>query len=74
MLVDLRLFGFALRRQPVAQLARDAQPWLAGGLVVMVVTGGRQVLLQYCVFDEDVVPLSGDRLHFYSAPLGGRSR
>ena len=39
LLVDLRLLGLGLRRQPVAQLARDAQPWLAGGLGVMVVTG-----------------------------------
>ena len=39
LVVDLRLLGLGLRRQPVAQLARDAQPWLAGGLVVMVVSG-----------------------------------
>jgi hypothetical protein len=39
LVVDLRLFGFGLRRQPVAQLARDAQPWLIASLMVMVVTG-----------------------------------
>ena len=39
LVVDLRLLGFGLRRQPVAQLARDAQPWLVGGLVVMVASG-----------------------------------
>jgi hypothetical protein len=39
LLVDLRLLGLGLRRQPVAQLARDAQPWLIGGLVVMVASG-----------------------------------
>ncbi|MBI1786081.1 MAG: hypothetical protein HYR60_00745 [Acidobacteria bacterium] len=39
LVVDLRLLGLGLRRQPVAQLARDAQPWLAGGLVVMVTSG-----------------------------------
>ena len=39
LVVDLRLLGFALRRQPVAQLAQDAQPWLVGGLVVMVASG-----------------------------------
>jgi hypothetical protein len=37
--VDLRLFGFGLRRQPVAQLARDAQPWLIISLMVMLATG-----------------------------------
>jgi hypothetical protein len=39
LVVDLRLFGFGLRRQPVAQLARDAQPWLIASLMVMVATG-----------------------------------
>src|SRR3981081_1009845 len=39
LVVDMRLFGLGLRRQPVAQLARDAQPWLIGGLMVMVTSG-----------------------------------
>jgi hypothetical protein len=39
LIVDLRLLNLGLRRQPVAQLARDVQPWLAGGLVVMVSSG-----------------------------------
>lgn len=39
LLVDLRLLGLGLRRQPVAQLARDAQPWLVASLVVMLSTG-----------------------------------
>jgi uncharacterized membrane protein SirB2 len=39
LVVDLRLFGVGLRRQPVAQLARDLQPWLAGSIVVMLCTG-----------------------------------
>jgi hypothetical protein len=39
LVVDLRLFGFGLRRQPVAQLARDAQPWLIVSLILMVATG-----------------------------------
>src|SRR5437763_11486149 len=39
LIVDLRLFGFGLRRQPVAQLALDAQPWLIGSLLVMLVSG-----------------------------------
>jgi hypothetical protein len=38
-LINLRLLGLGLWRQPVAQLARDVQPWLTGGLVVMVTTG-----------------------------------
>ena len=39
LVVDLRLLGFGLRRQPVAVLARDAEGWLIGSLCVMVPTG-----------------------------------
>ena len=39
LVIDMRLFGLGLRRQPVAQLARDAQPWLIGSLMVMLATG-----------------------------------
>ena len=39
LLVDLRLLGLGLRRQPVAQLARDAQPWLVGSILVMLGSG-----------------------------------
>ena len=39
LVVDLRLFGLGLRHQPVRQMARDAQPWLIGAIVVMISTG-----------------------------------
>ncbi len=39
LVVDLRLAGLTLRTQPVAAIARDAQPWLIGSLAVMIVTG-----------------------------------
>jgi hypothetical protein len=39
LIVDLRLLGWTLRRQPVKQIARDAEPWLLGSLVMMLVTG-----------------------------------
>src|SRR6267378_7102029 len=39
LVVDLRLLGFGLRRQPVAQLAQDAQRWLIVSLMVMIATG-----------------------------------
>lgn len=45
LVVDLRLLGLGLRSQPVAQLARDAERWLLGGLLVMVSTG---ILLFMC--------------------------
>ena len=39
LVVDLRLLGFGLTHQPVAQLARSAHPWLVGSLAVMLTTG-----------------------------------
>jgi hypothetical protein len=38
-MVDMRLLGLGLRHQPVSQIARDAQPWLIGSLLVMVTSG-----------------------------------
>ena len=45
LVVDLRLLGLGLQRQPVAGLARDAERWLLRGLLVMVSTG---ILLFMC--------------------------
>ena len=45
LLVDLRLLGFGIRSQPMAQLARDAERWLVRSLLVMVATG---ILLFMC--------------------------
>jgi hypothetical protein len=39
LIVDMRLLGLGLRDTPVAELARDAQPWLVGSLIVMLVSG-----------------------------------
>jgi hypothetical protein len=39
LIVDMRMLGLGLRETPVAQLARDAQPWLVGSLIVMLVSG-----------------------------------
>ena len=39
LVVDMRLLGVGLQEHPVAQLARDAQPWLVGSLGVMLITG-----------------------------------
>jgi hypothetical protein len=39
LLVDLRLLGVGLSKQPVAQLSAGAQPWLIGSLILMVSTG-----------------------------------
>ena len=39
LMMNLRLLGFGLRRQPAAQLWRDTRPWLMGSLTVMLVSG-----------------------------------
>jgi hypothetical protein len=39
LIVDLRLLGVGLRRQAIAEVARDAQPILVGSLAVMILTG-----------------------------------
>jgi len=46
LMVDLRLLGFGLRRQPVAQVARDAERWLVVSLLVLLPTG----ILQFMCF------------------------
>jgi len=42
LMVNLRLLGFGLNRQPVRQVASDAQPWLIGSLIFMFITGSLQ--------------------------------
>ena len=39
LVVDFRLLGLGLRRQPVSRLARDMQPWVVGSLIVMALSG-----------------------------------
>ena len=39
LMVDLRLLGWGLGSLPPAKVARDAQPFLVGSLVVMVLSG-----------------------------------
>ncbi|MGI9626927.1 MAG: DUF6644 family protein [Longimicrobiales bacterium] len=39
LVVNLRLLGFGLSRQPAAQLARDTEPLLLAGIGVMLATG-----------------------------------
>ena len=46
LVVDLRLLGLGLLRQPVAQVARDGERWLLVSLVVLLPTG----ILQFMCF------------------------
>jgi len=39
LVVDLRLLGFGLTNQRIADVARAAFPWLVGSLLVMLLTG-----------------------------------
>ena len=38
LIVDLRMLGVGLR-QPIAEVARDARPWLIGSISLMLATG-----------------------------------
>ena len=39
LIVDMRMLGFGLKRLPVAQVAKAAQPWLVIGLIAIIATG-----------------------------------
>lgn len=39
LVVDLRLLGAGLTETPLKVVAKDAQPWLMGSLVALVITG-----------------------------------
>ena len=38
-ILDLRLLGACLRRQPVPWLARELEPWIWTGIVIQLITG-----------------------------------
>jgi hypothetical protein len=44
LIVDLRLMGGGLTARPVAEVARDAQPWFIAGFLAMTVTGIPQLM------------------------------
>ena len=44
LIVDLRLMGRTLTDRPVSQVARDAQPWLIGGFLGLLLTGVPQMM------------------------------
>jgi hypothetical protein len=39
LIVNLRLMGFGIDRQPVAELWHDTRPWLVGSLAAMLASG-----------------------------------
>jgi len=44
LIVDLRLLGRGASDQPLAHVARDAQPWLIGALIGLTLTGIPQLM------------------------------
>ena len=38
-ILDLRLLGVSLRRQPISQLARELAPWIWTGILIQLTTG-----------------------------------
>ena len=44
LIVDLRLLGSGMRRQPLSDVVNAARPWLLGGFVAMAITGSLQVV------------------------------
>ena len=44
LIVDLRLLGSGMRRQPLSEVVRAANPWLVGGFIGMAITGSLQVV------------------------------
>ena len=44
LVVDLRLLGSGMKREPLSEVIRAANPWLVGGFVGMAITGSLQVV------------------------------
>ncbi len=44
LIVDLRLLGYGLRSKSIAQVARDARPWMIAGFLGLVLTGIPQLM------------------------------
>ncbi len=44
LVVDLRLLGRGFKQQTLAEVTRDAQPWLIGGFIALVATGIPQLM------------------------------
>ena len=75
LIVDLRLMGRALTERPVAEVAKDAQPWMVAGLIALTITGIPQMMsnaireyLQHFLLDQDGHAAAGHHLYVYPSP------
>jgi hypothetical protein len=66
LLVEMRLLGAGISRQPVAELAKNAEPWMYGGI--------DEGLLQSCVLGEDDLPSACPRVYVHAAAAGHAGR
>ena len=67
LMVDLRLLGAGLTSQPVKQVARSAQPWLIGGLIMLTLTGIHATMT--VATDEYVNPVFWFKMYVLLAAL-----
>jgi hypothetical protein len=44
LVLDLRLIGSGMSKQPVARVSKNAQPWLIGGFLALAITGILQIV------------------------------
>jgi hypothetical protein len=67
LVVDLRLMGKGFSQQPVADVARDARPWLIGSILAMILTGIPQFIsLATKEYDS---PFFRNKMYFLAAAL-----
>ena len=53
LILNMRLLGFQFRSEPVSELAKDVQPWMRGGLAVMLISG-------FFLFSSESVKMYGN--------------
>ena len=74
-IVDLRLLGYGMRSKTIAQVARDARPWMIMGFLGLVATGLPQLMqnaaprvLQRVLLVQDVPDCARPDLRADGAP------
>lgn len=64
MVINLRLLGLGMRKQPVALVAKQLMPYVNWGVIIMLLSG-------YCMFASEAIKcFSNDGFKFKMAALG----